>query len=276
MRVPILVYHAGNVAGGGYGKNDHVAFASDLAMFTQLGWRVVPLLWLVDQHHGLADRDLSNCLALTCDDGTDLDFRDVDYPGMGMQRGFLGCMQDAVSLASGSHPDMHMSAFVIADPEARQRMDRKCLHGLDWMREDWWARAQASGMMAIECHSWDHNHEVLAGLGTEGMKRGDFHQVNTATRAESQIDRAVHYLNRVLAPKHCQLFAFPYGHANPFLTREYLPARGPLLGLRAALGVQGEPVTMASDIWHLPRYVCGWHWRSPGELANILAECAWS
>lgn len=270
MRLPILTYHAGNVAGPGYADNDHRALAEDLAMFSRLGWRVVPLAWVTEQLAGQAKRDLSRCLVLTCDDGTDLDFRDVDYPGRGRQRGFLGCLQDA---AGSQQPDLHMSVFVIADPEARARMDRECLHGLDWMREDWWASAVGSGLMAIECHSWDHNHPVMPGPGPEAMPRGDFSEVNSPARAAFEIDQAVDYLNARLAPSRCRFFAYPYGQANPFLVTQYLPGEGARLGLSAALGVQGEPVTLASDPWHLPRYVCGWHWRSPEALATILADC---
>jgi hypothetical protein len=28
----------------------------------------------------------------------------------------------------------------------------------------------------------------------------------------------------------------------------------------------------ASDRWKLPRYVCGWHWKSPQELTSILSD----
>lgn len=273
MRIPVLTYHASHVAGDDYASNDHVALAADLAMFTGMGWRVVPLEWVVEQRLGLASRDLTRCLALTCDDGTDLDFRDVDYPGFGQQRGFLGCLSDARAAAEICQPTMHMTAFVIADPDARARMDRECLLGLGWMREEWWARAQSSGLMAIESHSWDHNHAILPTPGVDGMQRGDFLQVDSARRAASEIDTAVDYLNRLLAPQKCRFFAYPYGHGNTFLVQEYLPQRGHELGLLAAFGAQGEAVTMTSERWLLPRYVCGWHWRSPDALAGILGDC---
>lgn len=267
-RVPVLAYHAGNVAGADYDGNDHVALASDLAMFTRLGWRVVPLAWVVEQRLGLASRDLHRCVALTCDDGTVLDAEDVDVPGHGPQRGFLGCLHDAVG-----QPDRHLTSFVIADPVARARMDVACLHGLDWMGEDWWQVVQRSGLMAIECHSWDHNHAVLETDAPDGMARGDFFQVDTARRAAFEIDQAVAYLNHRLRPEQCRFFAYPYGHAGDYLRTIYLPAHGPTLGLQAAFGVQGEPVTGDSEVWHLPRYICGWHWKSPDALAAILAAC---
>jgi peptidoglycan/xylan/chitin deacetylase (PgdA/CDA1 family) len=267
-RVPVLTYHAGNVASADYAGNDHVAIASDLAMFTHLGWRVVPLSWVVEELLGLATRDLRRCVALTCDDGTVLDAEDVDYPGQGLQRGFLSCLRDAVGQA-----DRHLTSFVIADPAARARMDVQCLQGLDWMGEGWWRDALQSGLMAIECHSWDHNHEVLDADAPDGMVRGDFFQVDNATRARFEIDQAVAYLNARLYPSRCRFFAYPYGHASDYLRVSYLPAHGTALGLQAAFGVQGEPVTGDSEVWHLPRYVCGWHWKSPDELAAILAAC---
>jgi hypothetical protein len=140
------------------------------------------------------------------------------------------------------------------------------------MGEHWWPRALASGRMHIGCHSWDHNHPILPAPGADGMARGDFFQVDTAARAASQVDRALEYLAPRLAPHRCRLFAYPYGHAGDYLRGDYLPARGPRLGLIAAFGVQGEPVHAHSDPWHLPRYVCGWHWKDADGLRAILAD----
>jgi hypothetical protein len=270
LRVPVLTYHAANVAGGDYAGNDHVALAADLAMLARDGWRIVPLRWVAEQRLGRAARDLRRCVALSADDGTRLDVDDVDWPGVGPQRGFLGLLHDAAA----AHPALapHLTSFVIADPAARAVLDRDCLPGLGWMGEAWWATAAASGRIDIGCHSWDHNHAALPAPGAGGMARGDFFQVDDAVRARAQVDRAVEYIDARIAPARCALFAYPYGHAGDYLRGEYLPAHGPRLGLLAAFGVQGEPVHDDSDPWHLPRYVCGWHWKSPGELRALLAE----
>ena len=182
-RVPVLTYHAANVAGDAYAGNDHVALAADLAILAREGWRVVPAAWVAEQRLGLADRDLRRCVALTADDGTVLDIDDVDWPGQGMQRGFLGALDDAAA----AHPefDPHLTSFVIADPDARARMDAGCLPGDGWMGEDWWPRAIASGRIEIGCHSWDHNHPVLA-PADDGMPRGDFFVVDTEARARAK------------------------------------------------------------------------------------------
>lgn len=265
LQVPVLAYHASHIDGVSYTDNDHVALAQDLATLTALGWRVVPLSWVVDQRLGSDERDLRRCVALTCDDGTVLDVADVDLPDIGPVRGFVGCLADATG-----QPDAHITSFVIADPLVRSRLDAQCLRGLGWMGEDWWPSAATSGRLAIECHSWDHNHPVLDACVEHGMTRGDFFQIDSEPRARLEVDQAVAYLNDRIAPSTCSLFAYPYGHASDFLRRDYLPAHGRRLGLRAAFGVRGEPVTMASDPWCLPRFVCGWHWRTPGELAAIL------
>jgi hypothetical protein len=266
-RLPVLTYHAANVAGAGYAQNDHVALAADLAMFAAEGWRVVPLMWGVEQFLGLADRDLERCVALSCDDGTDLDVRDVDWPGQGPQRGFLGLLADAAAATPGLTP--HLTSFVIADPQARARMDAACLHGQGWM-SDWWADAAAAWDVEIGCHSWDHNHAELDPAPIAGMARGDFFQVDDDARASFEIDQALDYINARIAPRACRLFAYPYGHAGDFLRADYLPRRGTEVGLLAAFGVQGEAMHAGSDRWHLPRYICGWHWKSPAELRRLL------
>lgn len=74
MRVPVLAYHATNVSGNDYASNDHLAFAADLRLIDDLDLRIVPLQWVVEQVIGAADRDLAGCVALTCDDGSALDF----------------------------------------------------------------------------------------------------------------------------------------------------------------------------------------------------------
>lgn len=271
MKVPVLTYHAGNVAGSGYAQNDHVALQSDLALLARLGWRAVPLDWVVEQRLGVADRDLHRCVALTCDDGTELDFRPVDYPGFGPQPGFLPCLVRVAAEPDNPHPDLEMTCFVIADPNARAIMDRECLHDLGWMGEGWWHPADATGLMSIQCHSWDHNHPRLRDEGPDGMARGDFFAVDSEARAVFEVDQAVGYINRRVRPDSVRYFGYPFGHAPEFLVRDYFPRHGQRLGLWAAFGTQGQPVTADSDVWNLPRYVCGWHWKSPGDLEALLA-----
>ena len=238
MRVPVLAYHAVNIAGNEYATNDHVAFAADLRLIDDLGLRIVPLHWVVDQVIGAADRDLTGCVALTCDDGSAFDFHDLDHPTHGPQRSLFNCLQDFIAeRGAQAQPDLHLTSFVIASPEARERMDQACLAGLGWMGEDWWREANESGLMAIENHSWDH-----------------------ATR----------YINDRIAPRRTRIFCYPFSHVPEYLRSEYLPDATAGHGILAAMGDGATPVTQQSDRWNLPRYICGWHWKSPDALRAIF------
>ena len=275
MQVPVLTYHAVNIAGNEYASNDHVAFATDLRTIDDLGLRIVPVHWVVENLLGMADRDLSGCVALTCDDGSDFDFFDLEHPQHGPQRSLFNCMRDLrTERGTGCQADMHLTAFVIASARARETMDRVCLAGKDWMRDSWWRAAGISGLMAIENHSFDHNHPCLTEPGAGGMPRGSFLSVDTAQRAEAEIAVAQQILNDHLAPRHATLFCYPFGHVPDFLRLQWLPENGPKIGLKAAFGDGAQPVTADSEIWNLPRYICGWHWKSPQQLETILRETA--
>ncbi|MGH8040603.1 MAG: polysaccharide deacetylase family protein [Rudaea sp.] len=271
MRVPVLAYHAVNIAGNDYANNDHVAFAADLRLIDDLGMRVVPVHWVVDEMLGVTDRDLSSCVALTCDDGSDFDYYDIEHPAHGPQRSLHNCLTDLLNERGVSaQPDMHLTCFVIASPEARAHLDRGCLAGRGWMSQHWWKPALQSGRIAIESHSFDHNHAVIPLPGIDGMERGSFHPVDSHIRADAQIAQAAHLIDTAIAPARTTLFCYPYGHSNEYLRTDYFPNHTTEHGMRAAFGDGAKPVTQQCDRWNLPRYICGWHWKSSNELREIL------
>ncbi len=275
MQVPILTYHGVNIAGNDYAGNDHVAFAADLELIHTLGLRIVPVQWVVDQLLGRTQRDLRRCVALTCDDGSNFDYDDLDHPEHGRQLSFYNALrQFRERHGERPQPDLHLTAFVIADPLARERMDKQCLVGRDWMQSRWWRAAQDSGLLAIENHSWDHNHPCLSSPGPHGLVRGDFHAVASEAQAEFEIAQSQQFLATQLAPHQPRLFCYPFGHVNAFLSRDWLPRRGTAAGLDAAFGDGAASATPLSDRWNIPRYICGWHWRSPDGLREILASAA--
>ncbi len=275
MHIPVLAYHAANIAGNSYAKNDHVAFAEDLQRIQRLGLRIVPLSWVVEQRLGRARRDLSGCVALSCDDGTDFDYFDRDYPGLGRQRSLFNLLLDfRLRHGRAAQPGLHLTCFVIADPAARAAMETTRDLPRPWISDGWWRAAQASGLMAIENHSFDHNHACLGEMGPHGLVRGDFHAVDDDLRAEYEVAQAQDLLAACLTPHRPRLFCYPFGHVSDFLRCDWLPRRGPEIGLDAAFGDGAEPVTAASDVWNLPRYICGWHWKSPDELEALLAPFA--
>jgi hypothetical protein len=271
MRVPVLTYHGVNVAGADYLGNDHVALAIDLRRISDAGLRIVPLSWVVQQFLGFAERDLDHCVALSCDDGSDYDYFDLDYPPHGRQRSFFNTLLDfRRERGVAAQPDLHLTSFVIASPEARREMDQRCLFGRDALRSHWWRAAQASKLMSIENHSWDHNHPELSGSGPHGMPRGSFLDVNNHARADAEITAAARYIDDVLRPQRCSLFCYPFSHVSDYLRSDYLPNHQAEHGMRAAFGDGAAPITADSDRWNLPRYICGHHWKSPHELSDLL------
>jgi len=270
MRVPVLTYHSNNIAGNDYTGNDHVAFAADLRLIDDLGLRIVPLQRVVDRLLGRHNDDLHGCVALTCDDGTDFDYVDIDHPTDGMQRSLYNCLCDFRNVRGDqAQPGLHLTSFVISDPAARALMDKACMVGRGWMNEAWWRELDSSGLIAIENHSWDHNHPCLPTPGPHGLVRGDFLAITTEPQAEFEITQAQDYLQERIG-RRPRLFCYPFGHISEYLYSDWLPTRGPQVGLDAAFGDGATPVTAQGNRWNLPRYICGWHWKTPDELRAIL------
>jgi hypothetical protein len=273
MRIPVLTYHAVNIAGNDYANNDHVAFAADLRLIDDLGLRIVPLHWVVDRLLGDDRRALEGCVALTCDDGSDFDWADLEHPTHGVQRSLYHCMLDfSGERGADAQPDLHLTCFVIASAPAREYLDRNCLAGHGWMSDAWWRPALATGRIAIENHSFDHNHAAIPLPGIDGMERGSFFSVDTRERADAEIADAARAIDAIIAPARTSLFCYPYSHVNEYLRMDYLPRHANVHGMRAAFGDGAAPVTESSDRWNLPRYICGHHWKSPDELRAILRE----
>lgn len=143
--------------------------------------------------------------------------------------------------------------------------------GAQWWNDDWWAAAEGSGLLRIENHSWDHNHESLR--RTEATcPRGTF-RLERRDEADAEIRDANDYLLTTRMRAGPALFAYPYGEASEFLAREYFPRGTDVHGIRAAFTTDGIPITRRADRWCLPRYVFRSHWDTEAELRRILREC---
>ncbi len=273
MRATILAYHAVNIAGNDYSNNDHVAFASDLETIHRLGLQIVPLAWVVDALLGRTDRDLSDVVALSCDDGSDFDYFDLDHPQHGRQRSLFNALIDFRRRHGvDAQPHLHLTSFVIASPVARETLDRRCLAGRNWMRDSWWRAAHASRLVAIENHSWDHNHAELSETVQRAQAKGTFRTIDTHADADAEIRQASDWLDQHCPARATSLFAYPYGETNDYLTGEYFPRHAHEHRLRAAAGTEPAPIDGSSDVWNLPRYVCGHHWSAPEALESILRD----
>jgi len=80
------------------------------------------------------------------------------------------------------------------------------------------------------------------------------------------------FLDSRLPTRRTRLFAYPYGHHNPYLTEEYLPHFRHEHRLDAAFNTTPEPLTRHSNRWKLGRSVCGQHWNSTEALERLLRE----
>lgn len=268
MRVPVLTYHSNNISGNDYASNDHVALAEDLRLIHRKGLRIVPLARVVDALLGEApESSVEHAIAISFDDGSWFDWHDIDHPTCGSQRGFAGILRD---FAAESGASAHATSFVIVSPDARAILDQTCLIGRGWWSDDWWPEAQREGLIAIESHSWDHNHHTLPVTAQRAQRKGTFRTIDTYADADAEIRQASEWLDAHLTPQRASLFAYPYGESNDYLVRDYLPRFQHEHCLRAAFGTTAQPVESNADRWLLPRYVCGQHWGNPLQLERLL------
>jgi len=211
-------------------------------------------------------------VALSLDDGADFDARDVPHPVWGPQRGMLGILRDfRARHGAAAQPGLHATAFAIVSPEARVELDRHHMVGCGWWSDGWWREAEATGLLAVESHSWDHNRATLATTAARAPK-GAF-DIATREDADAEIAQATRFLRERRGRGGDVHFAYPYGPASDYLANEYLPDAAAGHGVYAAFTTDGAPVTPGASRWRLPRFVCGWHWKSPGDLEALLGHC---
>lgn len=272
VNVPILCYHSQIITSNDYVGNGHIALRSDLESIASSGFRVVPLQWLIDAYSGYRDwSTLERCVSITFDDGSCADFTSIDYPGFGLQPGFLPIMQQAKEQYSDTLKDLHATSFVIADPTIREQMDTESLFGLDWMNDDWWALANITDLLTIECHGWDHFHNVMNTRGKTRM----IDIVDQATADDTACDWQVLQACEHIAKKsHLwpSLFAYPFGIVSQFLSTDYFPNHQSKHRLKAAFSTAGEYATPTSNIWSIPRFVHGHHWKTSNGFSQLLDQ----
>lgn len=270
VSIPILTYHSANVDSNTYAENDHIALSSDLQSIYRCGRRVVSLAEVFSWQQGNLELE-DNCVAITFDDGTDFDFRDLTHPICGHQRSFANILSEHQH-STGQR--VVATAFVIASPVARKSLDSTGLLGLGWWSDDWWLEAHRTGQLSIECHSWDHVHPDLEAVAQVDNIKGDFEQVATKHDCDQQVLKAGQYIADKLEGSAPRFFAYPWGQYSDYLVNIYMPEYRKEHGFKAAFTTQAEPVTQAHSAWELPRFVCGRDWTSPREFEQLLLEKA--
>jgi peptidoglycan/xylan/chitin deacetylase (PgdA/CDA1 family) len=275
VKIPILTYQPMHIDGNDYRANDLKALASDLRQLTDSGFKIVPLRSVVDAWLDNRGAELDGKLvALASDNGADFDYMDLPHPTAGTQRSAINILRDFAAGNPDKQEEINITSFVIASPEARAALDSACMIGKGWWTDAWWPAAAGSGLMHIGNHSWDHHHEALPASFSLGVPRGTFLSINSKGLADHEIRRAAEYLREQAPNPGTALFAYPYGEANSYLTRDYFPCYGAQMGIKAAFIARAGFLEPGTGRWEIPRFICGRDWTSPAELQAILDAAA--
>lgn len=271
--IPVLCYHSWTIHGPSYNKNDHAALSKDLNILARNGYEILPVPTLVALLRGeiaaepLVGRKL---VCLTFDDGRDEDFHDIYSRKYGEVASFHSLLKNSTPwLPQYSHGPRAVS-FVIASPDARAVLDHTCGNGQDGWRDSWWRECAAEGLLGIANHSWDHVHDTLESVRQRDNIKGSFFEIKSFEDAEAQILEAQQYIQSKTDGRSLPYFCYPYGHVSHYLRDTYFPKHHGRVGIVAAFSTAGESVTEESCIWAVPRFVCGEHWKSPGEFSELL------
>lgn len=271
MKIPILTYHSAQVDGDTYETNDHVALREDLETLCVEGFRVVPAAWIVEWVRGeRPDADLERAVAITFDDGCSLDYVDLDHPTWGPQRSFFGILRDLQRSRPGAQPTLHATTFVIGSPETRSDL-AAFLAGPEWISDDWWHEAARSGLLAVENHSWDHNHPVSRVTCQREQARGRFDNIETYDECDAEVVRAADYI-AARAGVEPRLFAYPWGQASSFMRDVYFPRFADRHRCRGAFTAHDGFVTRDSSPWALERVVFRANWSDREGFRRLLDE----
>ncbi len=271
MPAIILTYHSINIHGNDYENNDHVALATDLQLLTALGWTITPLSVIADAVINKRLDEANKWVAITFDDGSWFDWYDLDHPTHGQQKSMAKILREfALTDPGRSQPSVEATSFVIVSPEARTILDVTCMVGRGWWSDEWWLPAQKEGVIRIQNHSWDHNHTSLD--STPIPEKGKFSVVSTYEEADAEIRQASEYVDSICGEGTSTIFAYPYGETSDYLLHQYFPDNIPEHRIVAAVTTDAQYITNDSNRWAIPRFVCGWHWKSTDDLRAILKE----
>jgi len=266
MQIPVLTYHATNIFGNEYSSNDHIALAHDLKLLLKQDITILSAHKLIQWMNREIHLDKSkHYVVITFDDGSELDFTDWHHPTCGFQKSFYTTMQEYMN-SSGRY--IHATSFVIASARARKTLEQTCLGGHQMWGDNWWQKAEDSQLISIENHSWDHLHPTLNEVSQTENLKGDFSVIKSYIDANQQIYQSSKYINQVIKNKTTTLFAYPYGDFSDYLTDQYFP--NSQKEIKGAFTCEASHVSQQSNIWKIPRYVCGSDWKSIEELESIL------
>jgi hypothetical protein len=274
MRIAVLAYHSQNITGRDYASNDHIAFERDLALISSLALPLISLKSVVrclrsGTYHNIPAR----AVVLTCDDGTIQDWMDYQHPDHGYQESLAKLLRRQTHKHHYDEAGL-LTSFVIASKEARAAIDTGCYTGIPLSQEEWWRDATDDGLVAIENHSWDHLHPVIPWLNGTYGEAGSFYSVDNYLKADKQVRVASEYIEQVLTGLNhqCSLFAYPFGHISDYLLNSYFPNFFSEHRIEAAVTTESDYLTEDTNVYAIPRFVCGNAWSQPDGLRVILEK----
>jgi len=271
--IPVLCYHSWTIYDDSYNKNDHIALEHDLRTLAEKGYQVLPLETLVGVLRGdISGREFSGkkLVCLTCDDGRDYDFYDFSSEKLGVVPSFRSILKSSMPWLPQHSAGTRAVSFVIASPDARAVLDHTCGYGKNEWQDSWWLECCTEGVLGIANHSWDHVHDTLEIVRQRGNLKGSFFEIETFGDAQAQIAESQQFIASKTKHKSLPFFGYPYGHVSEYLRDEYFPKYGDSLGITAAFSTGGASVKPHCNVWDIPRFVCGEHWRSPSEFDAML------
>ena len=261
----VLAFHSTTVSGNTYETNDHVALDEALSWLEHHRIPVLPLSFVVARlRQGVLDSLPAKSVCLTFDDGPDYDWLDVVHPTHGRQPSIGSILKRHSAPGLSGHTTCGTS-FVIASRKAREEIAEP--EEVEFS-DEWWHEAHASGFLEIGSHGWNHLHPRVSEMRTKPELVESFDRICTWAEADLQLKRAFEYIREKAGADAGRLFAYPYGKVSEFVATEYLPRQSDYL---AAFTTAASPIHKHCDIWRLPRYVSGWHFRSNGDLKAILS-----
>lgn len=265
----LLVFHSQNVTGNDFATNDHAALDETLGFLRN---RRVPIVSLREValrlRGGTLDELPGVYAAISFDDGPDYDWLAVRHPAAGPQEPMGSILRRHSAGAWGRlRRRIRGTSFVIASPSARRDIAGPEADNPDRMSDAWWAAAHASGFLEIGNHGWDHVHPRVDDMKARPELIEAFDRVAGDAEARRQVDASADYISAKAGAGAGELFAYPYGQVSEYLARDYLPRQRRVF---AAFTTEAAPVTSATDVWRIPRYVCGRDFRSVAGLESIL------
>lgn len=272
--IPVLCYHSSRFTGDSYQNNDHIALERDLKTLGSLGYEILPPTDLVAVLRGIIPREAilgRKLVCFSCDDGGWGDYHDSEHPQWGTVPSFHRLLEESQDWIPSFSPGPRAVSFVIASPEAREYLGRVCGDGRGDAGDAWWQASAERGVLGIANHSWDHLHPKLPAVRQRENRKGSFFDIDTFQDAQSQIDDAQEYIDFRTGHRSLPLFCYPFGHVSAYLRDEYFPAHGERLGLLGAFSTAGRSVGEGCDVWDIPRFVFGWHWKDPSGFEDLIA-----